>query len=139
MECVFGLGGRNVSVGVSSPSSESIRRSRRGLRGVSSTVVQNRRFRVHRIKASVAKEENRADVKAGFADEEDYIKGGGSELYFVQMQQNKNMEMQSRISDKVNKSCNFLVFLLIIQEIVVLVIVWILLGQNQIIFEKKIE
>ncbi|XP_062091073.1 lycopene epsilon cyclase, chloroplastic [Humulus lupulus] len=39
-------------------------------------------------------------VKQGFADEEDYIKGGGSELVFVQMQQNKSMEKQSKLSDK---------------------------------------
>ncbi|KAI4380770.1 hypothetical protein MLD38_006921 [Melastoma candidum] len=39
-------------------------------------------------------------VKEGFADEEDYVKAGGSELYFVQMQQNKIMERQSRIADK---------------------------------------
>lgn len=40
-------------------------------------------------------------VKKGFADEEDYVKAGGSEIYFVQMQQNKSMERQSRIADKV--------------------------------------
>lgn len=41
-------------------------------------------------------------VKQGFADEEDYVKGGGSELLFVQMQQNKTMEKQSKLADKVN-------------------------------------
>ncbi|GAA0176433.1 hypothetical protein LIER_42076 [Lithospermum erythrorhizon] len=35
-----------------------------------------------------------------FADEEDCIKAGGSELLFVQMQQNKQMDKQSRLSDK---------------------------------------
>ncbi|XP_021805036.1 lycopene epsilon cyclase, chloroplastic isoform X1 [Prunus avium] len=39
-------------------------------------------------------------VKQGFADEEDYVKAGGSELLFVQMQQNKAMEEQSKLSDK---------------------------------------
>ncbi|KAG6670416.1 hypothetical protein I3843_Q066400 [Carya illinoinensis] len=34
------------------------------------------------------------------ADEEDYVKAGGSEVLFVQMQQNKPMEMQSKLSDK---------------------------------------
>ncbi|XP_022946860.1 lycopene epsilon cyclase, chloroplastic-like [Cucurbita moschata] len=38
-------------------------------------------------------------VREGFADDEDYIKGGGSELLFVQMQQNKTMEMQSKLAD----------------------------------------
>ena len=31
----------------------------------------------------------------------DYVKAGGSELVFVQMQQNKAMEMQSKLADKV--------------------------------------
>ncbi|KAI4335268.1 hypothetical protein L6164_013931 [Bauhinia variegata] len=39
-------------------------------------------------------------VKENFADEEDYIKAGGSELLFVQMQQNKSMDMQSKLADK---------------------------------------
>lgn len=40
-------------------------------------------------------------TKEDFADEEDYVKAGGSELVFVQMQQNKAMEMQSKLADKV--------------------------------------
>ncbi|KAH1232216.1 Lycopene epsilon cyclase, chloroplastic [Glycine soja] len=39
-------------------------------------------------------------TKEDFADEEDYVKAGGSELVFVQMQQNKAMEMQSKLADK---------------------------------------
>ncbi|KAL0333750.1 UNVERIFIED_CONTAM: Lycopene epsilon cyclase, chloroplastic [Sesamum angustifolium] len=39
-------------------------------------------------------------VKEDFADEEDYVKAGGSELLFVQMQQNKHMDQQSKLSDK---------------------------------------
>lgn len=51
----------------------------------------------------MAKSESCVALEEGaFADEEDYIKAGGSELYFVQMQQNKTMENQSRISDKVS-------------------------------------
>ncbi|KAK6944800.1 hypothetical protein RJ641_025902 [Dillenia turbinata] len=42
-------------------------------------------------------------VKEEFADEEDYVKAGGSELLFVQMQQNKSMEKQSKIADKLPK------------------------------------
>lgn len=39
-------------------------------------------------------------VKEDFADEEDYVKAGGSELFFVQMQRNKDMDQQSKLSDK---------------------------------------
>lgn len=40
-------------------------------------------------------------LKEGFDDEdEDYIKAGGSQLLFVQMQQNKPMEKQSKLADK---------------------------------------
>ncbi|XP_030465233.1 lycopene epsilon cyclase, chloroplastic [Syzygium oleosum] len=39
-------------------------------------------------------------VREGFADEEDYVKAGGSELCFVEMQQGKAMDDQSRIADK---------------------------------------
>ncbi|XP_050270180.1 lycopene epsilon cyclase, chloroplastic isoform X1 [Quercus robur] len=40
------------------------------------------------------------NFKEGFADKEDYVKGGGSELLFVQMQQNKLMDKQSKLADK---------------------------------------
>lgn len=54
-------------------------------------------------------------VKEDFADEEDYVKAGGSELLFVQMQQNKHMDHQSKLSDKVtvSSSCPDFVDLLI--------------------------
>ncbi|KAJ6794723.1 lycopene epsilon cyclase, chloroplastic [Iris pallida] len=35
-----------------------------------------------------------------FADEEDYVKGGGSELLYVQMQQLKDVDKQEKIADK---------------------------------------
>nr|UOL49150.1 lycopene epsilon-cyclase [Chelidonium majus] len=38
--------------------------------------------------------------EGGFVDEEDYIKAGGSEILFVQMQQTKPMEELTKISDK---------------------------------------
>nr|AAK07431.1 lycopene epsilon-cyclase [Adonis aestivalis var. palaestina] len=38
--------------------------------------------------------------KEGFVDEEDFIKAGGSELLFVQMQQTKSMEKQAKLADK---------------------------------------
>lgn len=40
-------------------------------------------------------------VREDFADEEDFVKAGGSELLFVQMQQNKRMDHQSKLADKV--------------------------------------
>ncbi|KMZ59007.1 lycopene epsilon cyclase [Zostera marina] len=40
------------------------------------------------------------DSKMGFADEEDYIKAGGSELLFVGMQGRKLMSLQGKIADK---------------------------------------
>jgi lycopene epsilon-cyclase len=36
-----------------------------------------------------------------FADEEDYVKGGGGELLYVQMQATKAMDSQSKIASKV--------------------------------------
>ncbi|MFS7916614.1 putative lycopene epsilon-cyclase [Helianthus anomalus] len=54
-----------------------------------------------RIRCS-AKSDNCVAVKEGVseAEKEDYVKAGGSELVFVQMQQNKCMETQSRLSQK---------------------------------------
>ena len=40
-------------------------------------------------------------VGVEFADEEDYVKGGGGELLYVQMQATKPMESQSKIASKV--------------------------------------
>ncbi|KAI9191968.1 hypothetical protein LWI28_016196 [Acer negundo] len=39
-------------------------------------------------------------VKEDFSDEEDFIKAGGSQLLFVQMQQKKSMDEQSKLADK---------------------------------------
>ncbi|XP_052165418.1 lycopene epsilon cyclase, chloroplastic [Oryza glaberrima] len=39
-------------------------------------------------------------VEVEFADEEDYVKGGGGELLYVQMQASKSMDSQSKISSK---------------------------------------
>lgn len=53
-----------------------------------------------RVKAR-ARSESLVAVDENFADEENYIKAGGSELVFVQMQQKKSMEKQSKLADKV--------------------------------------
>lgn len=42
-------------------------------------------------------------VREDFADEEDFVKAGGSEILFVQMQQNKDMDEQSKLVDKVSR------------------------------------
>nr|VDC87678.1 unnamed protein product [Brassica oleracea] len=39
-------------------------------------------------------------VREDYADEEDFVKAGGSEIMFVQMQQNKDMDEQSNLVDK---------------------------------------
>lgn len=41
-------------------------------------------------------------VREDYADEEDFVKAGGSEIMFVQMQQNKDMDEQSKLVDKVS-------------------------------------
>ncbi|CAA7402945.1 unnamed protein product [Spirodela intermedia] len=51
------------------------------------------------VESCVTTVEDEEQVK-GFADEEDFVKAGGSELLFVQMQERKPMEKQSRITDK---------------------------------------
>ncbi|XP_039031725.1 lycopene epsilon cyclase, chloroplastic-like [Hibiscus syriacus] len=51
-------------------------------------------------RASGARGESCVAVKEDFADEEDFIKAGGSELLFVQMQRNKEMDTQSKLADK---------------------------------------
>ncbi|KAK4265605.1 hypothetical protein QN277_026634 [Acacia crassicarpa] len=58
------------------------------------------RSRCLRVEARAAGSESLVAVDENFADEEDYIKAGGSELVFVQMQQNKSMDKQSKLVDK---------------------------------------
>nr|AAM45382.1 epsilon cyclase [Tagetes erecta] len=50
------------------------------------------------IKCNAAK--SQLVVKQEIEEEEDYVKAGGSELLFVQMQQNKSMDAQSSLSQK---------------------------------------
>lgn len=58
------------------------------------------------MKSCVTTVKDEEEMK-GFADEEDFVKAGGSELLFVQMQERKPMEKQSRITDKVLVSSPF--------------------------------
>ncbi|CAJ2638069.1 lycopene epsilon cyclase, chloroplastic [Trifolium pratense] len=101
MECV---GARNLAAMAFclSPSSR-LRLRRKKLwirRGVSSNAI---RLRSHSLKleakAGTGSESCVVD-REDFADEEDFVKAGGSELVFVQMQQKKSMEMQSKLADK---------------------------------------
>ncbi|KAL6984633.1 Lycopene epsilon cyclase, chloroplastic [Sarracenia purpurea var. burkii] len=56
-----------------------------------------------RVRSSSAGNESCVAVKEDFADEEDYIKAGGSEFLFVQMQQKKGMDKQSKLADKLGR------------------------------------
>ncbi|CAA0842121.1 Lycopene epsilon cyclase- chloroplastic [Striga hermonthica] len=79
-----------------------VRRSRKkrlrgaaGLAAASSGVRASAALRVRCGGASAGSEGCLAlPVREDFADEEDYVKAGGSELLFVQMQQNKDMDQQ---------------------------------------------
>lgn len=69
--------------------------------GVAAKRLECLRLRVRAAAGGGGGSEGCVAVKEGFADEEDFVKAGGSELMFVQMQKNKEMELQqSRLSDK---------------------------------------
>ncbi|KAL5572438.1 hypothetical protein UlMin_022035 [Ulmus minor] len=97
MESV-GLGARNYAAMAMSfcPSSRSFRGGMMRKRAPFLYGLCRRSLRV----TANAGGESCVAVKEGFDDEEDYIKAGGSELLFVQMQQNKGMDLQSKLSDK---------------------------------------
>ena len=111
MECV-GLGGQNFAAMVVSfsPSSSRLRlrrmklaRRRASFCGHGIRWHNRSQSRCLKVKAKAgAGGESCVAVKQNVPDEEDYIKAGGSELVFVQMQQNKSMEMQSKLADKVS-------------------------------------
>lgn len=101
MECV---GARNfATMAVSAFPSWS---SRRKLPVVKRYSVRNLRCGLCRVRASggagSGSESCVAVREEGFADEEDFVKAGGSEILFVQMQQNKDMDEQSKLVDKVS-------------------------------------
>ncbi|XP_010536870.1 PREDICTED: lycopene epsilon cyclase, chloroplastic [Tarenaya hassleriana] len=99
MECV---GARNfASMAVSAFPS---RRSRRKLPLATKQRFTNLRYSWCRVRAAAggggAVGKSCVAVREDFADDEDYVRGGGSELLFVQMQQKKNMDGQSKLADK---------------------------------------
>lgn len=100
MECI---GARNfTAMAVFSFSAGTSRR--RTLRTYRQGGLSNKRCHLYRVRASSAGTDSCVAIKEEFADEEDYIKAGGSELVYVQMQQNKDMEQQSKLADKVSFS-----------------------------------
>ncbi|XVE70630.1 hypothetical protein DITRI_Ditri10aG0086600 [Diplodiscus trichospermus] len=98
MECV---GARNFAA-MAVSTCATWRSRRRSLTRTKTAVSSNHshRFVSFKVRASGAGSESCLAVKEDFADEEDYIKAGGSELLFVQMQQNKEMDKQSKLADK---------------------------------------
>ncbi|CAN6456160.1 unnamed protein product [Victoria cruziana] len=53
------------------------------------------------VKASAAESCTTADSKKEhFHDEDDYLRAGGSEMHFVQLQESKTMKQQAKIADK---------------------------------------
>lgn len=104
MECVAARNLAAMAFCVS-PSSSRLRLRRKKLwrrraASSSSSCGGGRGVRWLKVEAKAGSESCVA-TKEDFADEEDYVKAGGSELVFVQMQQNKAMEMQSKLADKV--------------------------------------
>ncbi|XVF35059.1 hypothetical protein REPUB_Repub18cG0112300 [Reevesia pubescens] len=98
MECV---GARNFAAMAVSTCATWRSRRRNLMRTRKTTVSSNHWFISLKVRASgAAGSESCVAVKEDFADEEDYIKAGGSELLFVQMQQNKEMDKQSKLADK---------------------------------------
>ncbi|XP_039004780.1 lycopene epsilon cyclase, chloroplastic-like [Hibiscus syriacus] len=73
---------------------------RRSLTRTKTALPSHHRFISLKVRASGASSESCVAFKEDFADEEDFIKAGGSELLFVQMQQNKEMDKQSKLADK---------------------------------------
>ncbi|CAI9100635.1 OLC1v1037771C4 [Oldenlandia corymbosa var. corymbosa] len=105
MECI---GAQNVATMIVSkcPAKGSSRRRRKSCSGKDVLFHQIRMCRNSsmvmqvRCAGTSTSSESCVAVKEGFADQEDFIKAGGSELLYVQMQQNKDMEEQSKLSDK---------------------------------------
>jgi len=100
MECV---GARNLTA-MAFCISPSLRLRRKKIcwrrREASSNAIRLRSMKLY-AKAGGAGSESCVVAKEDYADEEDFVKAGGSELVFVQMQQKKSMDMQSKLADKV--------------------------------------
>ncbi|CAL0320281.1 unnamed protein product [Lupinus luteus] len=116
MECVGVRNFTSMAVCLTSSSSSSSRLSLRRKNTARASLCGNAialdDFHLRRDRCNRRRLESFLEVKAGagsescvvtkeeFADEEDYVKAGGSELVFVKMQQKKSMEMQSKLAEK---------------------------------------
>lgn len=113
MECI-GIGAQNIAAMVVSrcPIKGSSRRKRLLLRNNYvfghmwrySSSSSSSRIMVVQVRCSstsTTSESCVVDKEEKFADQEDYIRAGGSQLLYVQMQQDKQMDEQSKFSDKV--------------------------------------
>ncbi|XVF48970.1 hypothetical protein PTKIN_Ptkin03bG0231100 [Pterospermum kingtungense] len=103
MECV---GARHfAAMAVSTCATWRSRRRNRMRTSKTAGFSSNHRFISLKVRASSssssgAGSESCVAAKEDLSDKEDYIKAGGSELLFVQMQQNKEMDKQSKLADK---------------------------------------
>lgn len=113
MECVGAINFTAMAVCLSTSSKLRLRRKSFGRTRASfcATAIALHHHHLHRrcgdrhlgsffVVRAGAGSESCVATKEDFADEENYVKAGGSELVFVQMQQNKSMETQSKLADK---------------------------------------
>ncbi|KAA3457868.1 lycopene epsilon cyclase, chloroplastic-like [Gossypium australe] len=94
------VGARNFAAVAVSKSATWRSRRRKDPVTTKMAVSNNQRLISLEVSGSGAARESYVAVKEGFAYEEDYVKAGGSELLFVQMQQHKEMDEQSKLADK---------------------------------------
>ncbi|KAG8487555.1 hypothetical protein CXB51_016144 [Gossypium anomalum] len=94
------VGARNFSTVAVSKSATWRSRRRKDPVSTKMAVSNNQRLISLEVSGSEAARESYVAVKEGFADAEDYVKVGGSQLLFVQMQQHKEMDEQSKLADK---------------------------------------
>lgn len=108
MECCFGVGAPKFAAMAASPSLVYCPSRRERLKQSVKTQpcciwrVDHRRIvgsSISNVRSSTS-DSSCVAVRERFADEEDFIKAGGSELLYVQMQQNKHMDDQSKMADK---------------------------------------
>lgn len=108
MECCFGVGAPKFAAMAASPSLVYCPLRRERLKQSVKTQpcciwrVDHRRIvgsSISNVRSSTS-DSSCVAVRERFADEEDFIKAGGSELLYVQMQQNKHMDDQSKMADK---------------------------------------
>lgn len=108
MECCFGVGAPKFAAMAASPSLVYCplrrERSKQSVKTQPCCIwrVDHRRIvgsSISNVRSSTS-DSSCVAVRERFADEEDFIKAGGSELLYVQMQQNKHMDDQSKMADK---------------------------------------